>query len=158
MCNAHGGLAPQVRAAGLRRTAEADARKAFGRLSDHAVAVEDPFSELAKLAGEAIAWKDYAAGRIADLEQIDSTDMKGTEQVRAQVVLFERAMDRCGVILKDYAKLGIEDRLARVTEAQKVTIVRAVNAAFDEFGEAGREPALRAAAERVLARELTRRT
>lgn len=134
VCRSHGGAAKQVKAKAAERTAEQDARKAFGKLSDHAVPVDDPFAEFAKLAGEAVAWKDWAAGRIADLERIDSTDAKGTEQVRAQVALFERAMDRCAGFLRDFAKLGIEDRMSRVTVAQRVAIVRAIESVMAHLG------------------------
>lgn len=152
VCRSHGGAAKQVKAKAAERTAEQDARKAFGKLSDHAVPVDDPFAEFAKLAGEAVAWKDWAAGRIADLERIDSTDAKGTEQVRAQVALFERAMDRCAGFLRDFAKLGIEDRMSRVTVAQRVAIVRAIESVMAHLGVAGEE---RPVVDAILARELS---
>lgn len=151
VCRFHGGAAPQVRAKGLERVAEAEARLAFGRLTDHSTPVDNPFDALARTVGEVVAWKDFCAGRIADLEQMRSTDEKGAEQINAMVALFERSLDRAVGALATISKLGIEERLARVNERQADAVIRAVEAGLAEAGVTG---ARVAAAKRVVAREL----
>lgn len=127
VCATHGGAAPQVRAAAAKRESEAEIRRALARL-DVAV-VEDPLTELGRLAGQVVAWKDALAERVNELTSIRyAASGAGTEQLRSEVALFERAMDRCAAVLGLIAKLDIDQRLARITEQQADVVVRAVDA------------------------------
>jgi hypothetical protein len=45
-----------------------------------------------------------------------STD--GGEAIRGEIVLWERAMDRCLAVLGTIAKLNIDERLVRINERQ----------------------------------------
>lgn len=153
VCRFHGGAAPQVRAKGMERVVEAEARKTFGRMSEHAEPVSNPFDALARTVGEVIAWKDFCAARIGDLEHLRSTDEKGAEQIDAMVALFERSLDRAVGALATISKLGIEERLARVNERQADAVVRAVDAALVAAGLSG---ARVTEARQVVARELRR--
>lgn len=154
MCKAHGAGAPQVRAAAAARAAEAEMRTAFGRLGEHSTPVDDPFTALSEVAGEVVAWKAFCAGRIAELEEVRTLDAKGTEQVHALIGLFERALDRCVSTLATIAKLDIDARLARISERQADTVVRAVDAALAVAGVTDTERV--AAAKAVVGRELRR--
>lgn len=149
----HGGRLPRIRAAATRNVVEAEARKTFGRMSEHAEPVSNPFDALARTVGEVIAWKDFCAARIADLEHLRSTDEKGAEQIDAMVALFERSLDRAVGALATISKLGIEERLARVNERQADAVVRAVDAALVAAGLSG---ARVTEARQVVARELRR--
>lgn len=151
VCYYHGGAAPQVRAKATERLVEAEARRTFGRLVEHAEPVRNPFDALARAVGEVVAWKDFCAGRIADLEHMRSTDEKGAEQIDAMVALFERSMDRAVSALATISKLGIEERLARVSERQADAVVRAVDAALVDAGVSGQRMTR---ARQVVAREL----
>lgn len=137
VCRFHGGAAPQVRAKGMERVVEAEARKTFGRLADHARPVENPLDALATTAGEIVAWKDFCAQQIADLQELRSTDDKGTEQINALVALFERSLDRAVAALATISKLNIEDRLAKITEVQARAVVAALEAGFAAAGVTG---------------------
>jgi hypothetical protein len=59
---------------------------------------------------------------------------EGGEQLRAEVSVLERAMDRCGRLLVDIAKLNIEERLAKITETQARLVSDALAATFREMG------------------------
>lgn len=95
--------------------------------------VGDPLTALSLLAGEVLAWKDEMARHVGMLHSIRySTDT--AEQTRAEVTLFERAMDRCATVLVQIAKLNIDERLAAITEQQATMLTNALFAAFDEAG------------------------
>lgn len=93
----------------------------------------DPFSALQQLAGEALELKRYCADRLATLEQLRYEGHAG-EQLRAEVGLFERAIDRAQKFALDLAKLNLEDRLVRVTEQQGRMLAQAVEAALQAVG------------------------
>ncbi len=150
VCRFHGGKAPQVQAAGHLRLVEQDMRASLARLDVDPVG--DPFTELSKLAGQVVAWKDALAAKVNELTTIRYEAMgAGTEQLRAEVALFERALDRCVAVLVAIAKLDIDARLAAISERQADAVVRAVDAAISAAGITG--PAA-LAARQVAAREL----
>jgi len=117
VCYYHGSPAPQVQFAGVKRYEEKRARAWLERQGFDKV--EDPVEALAELAGEVVAVKDYFR------EQIDKLryEHRAGEQLRAEVALYERALDRCHRVLSDITRLGIAERKARISEAQAVMIL-----------------------------------
>jgi hypothetical protein len=126
-CKLHGGSAPSGRIAG----AEQQARAELARLN--VPPVENALTALAAIAGEVVAWKDVLAAKVNDLSSL-RYKTEGGEQLRAEVALWERALDRCGKFLVDMAKLDIDERLARVTEQQAEQISAALTAVLAEMG------------------------
>jgi hypothetical protein len=150
VCRFHGGQARQVKAAGALRLAEEEARKGLARLD--VSPVEDPFTALSELAGQVVAWKDQLAAKVNDLTTIRYEAMgAGTEQLRAEVALFERALDRCASVLGLIAKLNIDERMARISEKQAEALLRALSAGLAHAGVTGHRAA---EARAVAAREL----
>lgn len=150
VCRMHGGAARQVRAAAAERLLDAEVRSTLARLDVDPV--DDPLTELSKLAGQVCAWRDAIAQRVNELTSIRySADGAGTEQLRTEVALFERALDRCASVLVAMARLGIDDRLVRISERQADAVVRAVDAAISAAGVTGTEAA---SARQAVAREL----
>lgn len=150
VCRMHGGLAPQVLAKAKMRLAEQEIRAGLAQLG--VTAVEDPFTELSKLAGQVVSFKDQLAAKVNELTSIRyEAPGAGTEQLRAEVALFERALDRCAAVLGLIVKLDIDTRMARISERQADAVVRAVDAAISAAGITG--PAA-LAARQVAAREL----
>lgn len=150
VCRKHGGAAPQVQAKAKLRLAEQEIRAGLAKLDVQAV--DDPLTELSKLAGQVVAWKDALAAKVNELTALRYEAMgAGTEQLRAEVALWERALDRCAAVLGLIAKLDIDSRLAAISERQADAVVRAVDAAIAAAGITG--PAA-VQARQVAAREL----
>lgn len=161
VCGSHGGRAPQVKSAAALRLAEEEARRGLALLDVDPVS--DPFTALAELAGQVIAFKNQLAGQVNALtgEPCGSCGGggrlryeaagAGTEQLRSEVSLFERALDRCASVLGLIAKLNIDERMARINERQAEAVIRAVDAALASAGVTG--PAA-LSARQVAAREL----
>lgn len=103
LCRVHGGDNPSIRAAGVRRraakAAEADARAALGFTMDGKV--EDPLGAMEGLAAMAVAMTSALAERVNALTHIRYDAIgPGTEQLRSEVALLERSMDRTARMLE----------------------------------------------------------
>lgn len=116
-CKLHGGSAPSGRKAGARMLAEKQAAASLAEMGVREIT--DPVGELIRIVSEIVSFKDFWAAHVAELGgDIDYTDDKQTENVRAVVGAYERALDRSERALVNLNRLGIEDRLARVQERQ----------------------------------------
>lgn len=130
-CGMHGGKNHTTE---QRRHEEITNRKInriIGRLNIEPV--EDPLTALKLLAGEALAWKATLAELVGDLEQIRYR-AENAEQIRGEVALFERAMDRCASVLGLIAKLNIDERLAAISEQQAQMLSNALFASYEAAG------------------------
>ncbi|MFD9564355.1 hypothetical protein [Streptomyces sp. NPDC059994] len=152
VCGAHGGKAPQNRAAANRRKADAEvdarARRLWARID--ATPVDNPLLALQQVAGEVLAFKDACAGMVNQLQEIRYQGAAG-EQLRAEIVLYERAMDRAGNFLAKLAQLNIDERLAAISERQAEAVIGAIEAALAYAGITGET---RVKAKQVAARRL----
>jgi hypothetical protein len=133
VCRWHGGAAPQVKAAAARRVAAHEALAALARRG--VTPVGNPLAALAELAGEILAVKDVFRERAAQLgeETWRYEDAKGAEQLRAELALYERALDRSARVLEAIARLKIDERLAAVTEQQGQTLAAVVVAVLERL-------------------------
>jgi hypothetical protein len=130
-CRKHLGNAPTVAKAAERDRLEHEAREALAVLDMQPV--DDPLTELQKLAGQVLAWKNAIGRMVNELESIRYRGEFG-EQLRSEVALFERAMDRCERVLVAMARLNIDERLVKITEAQGKLVTEVVLAAFRDVG------------------------
>jgi len=96
--------------------------------------ISNPLQTLLEVAEEALLWKDEMKRRVIALQADEwRYEAQGMgEQVRAEITLYERAIERLARMLVMIAKLGIEERLARVSERQVLLIERAVALAIEE--------------------------
>jgi hypothetical protein len=155
VCRMHGGKAPQVQRKAAERVLIAEAREVVRkqRLSDYAaVPVTDPLVALQQVAGEMVQIKDFLKDRVEDLRlEITGYDDKGQEQLRATLAGYMSMLNSVSGTLGAIAKLNIEERMARVTEAQVMIMMRALEATLATLGITG-APAVNA--RQVFGRQL----
>lgn len=80
----------------------------------------NPLFALSQLAIEVVTMKNHLLERVAKLSQDDWTygDRLGIEQVRAEIQLYERAVDRTARLLVDIGRLNLDERLVKISERQ----------------------------------------
>ena len=125
VCYKHGGTTPNVKRAALDRRNEYMARM---KLANQAQArgidrIEDAVEELELIASEAKAFKDICWARVQAIKDDWRYSTAAGEQLRAEVALYERAMDRCEKVLVNYVRLGIADKRVKIAEAQAMLLV-----------------------------------
>lgn len=137
VCVAHGARAPQVKEAAARRlaTAAVQADAAALLAAEGVGPIGDPYDSLERLATEVMAVKRAAAARVNALgSAIRYTSGQGAEQLRAEVALYERSLDRAVKILETLSKLGLDERRVQVQEKladQVGGVIEAVLAELD---------------------------
>lgn len=122
----------------------------------HPDPIGNPLEELLDLAAEIKAFKDAMRGVASYLysrDRMRSAHDKVGEQLRAEIMLYERAQERLGSILVQIAKLGIETKLASIEVRQRELIEQALTLAIQA---AGGDLAQQDTARTVLIRELAR--
>lgn len=62
------------------------------------------------------------------------TDRTGSEQIRSEVVLYERAMDRTARVLKDISKMALDSKIVSLGKAQTELMVRILMSTINELG------------------------
>jgi hypothetical protein len=97
--------------------------------------VANPLQALLELADEALRFKEECGRRVVALETHEwRYEHIAGEQIRGDILIYERAMDRAMRMLLAVSRLGIEERLARVTERQAVLVEQAIVHALEESG------------------------
>lgn len=132
VCWWHGAGTPNVQRAAVRRANNWYAKKMALRMLETAgyERIDDPVEALAHLAGEVWAAKEFFRSKIDELRYQSATG----EQLRSEVALYERALDRCMKVLDVMARLNISDRRTEIAEQQAVMIASAVQRMFDRLG------------------------
>lgn len=159
VCKVHGGMAPQVRNKGAERVARAQATKraqakATAVLAHEGVkAVEDPIEELGKLASSSQALMQALGERVNSLQQIDHLDQKDGLQVRVEVELYERAMDRTARLLDMLARHGYMERQVTIAETEALLVAGVVKRVIAALGLTKDQ---QAQAQKMLAEEFRR--
>ncbi len=98
--------------------------------------IEDPIRELAALGGEILDLKDILAAKVAELRDWTTSDSFDREGIKAVLGAYERALERCQRLLVDMAKLDLDTRLVRLSEAQADMLERVIEVvlALPELG------------------------
>lgn len=106
VCQLHGGNLPTVRAKGetdrAAKQLEADLNAVLGYTLDGKV--PDLLAAMEGLAAMALAQVTALGARVNGLNRLRYESNIGTEQLRAEVALLERSMDRAGKMLELVAK------------------------------------------------------
>lgn len=131
VCYIHGARSPQVRKAAKRRLEEAKVVSKF--LKDYPIrAIDDPIVALQSLTSEAQAFYSFVSQHVA---AIDVDDWAGEEgKLSAYVALLERAQAQAQRFLSDWVRLGLEERLVRLSERQAEAIGRVIDGVLNSLG------------------------
>ena len=135
VCYRHGGKAPQAKRSAELRLAEDKARKMLAQLNVEPVG--NALEALALVAGQCVAWKDACAAMVNKLhaDEIRYSGREGgalTEQVRAELLLWERSLDRCITALSQMARLNLDERLVTIEEGKARLLAQAFADALTE--------------------------
>lgn len=131
VCAMHGGSAPQVRAKAQERQLEAGADASLRKLwvgLDDARPVKDPVAAMERLAGALEQLVDEAGAKVASLQSVAGG--KDLTQLRAEVVLLERALGHLRALLVDMARLGLAERQVELQQEQAQLVTGAFMAAL----------------------------
>lgn len=135
-CKLHGGSTiSHIRSAEVAE-AERVVREVFGKAVE-VTPIDNPLAVYAQFAGRVMAWLDLMDSLLTNARSPSYSSELNGEQIRGEVILFERAMDRANTVLGTYAKLNIDDRLSRITEVQQAMVVQAIEAALATAGVTG---------------------
>lgn len=135
VCYYHGGATRHAKNAAAARTAQAELDEQIRNtlISLDIEPVDNPLDELARLAGEARAFKNELARHVEALTELRYRG-GGGEQIRAELTLYRDALRDLGSLLVQIARLNIDERLARVSERQAEIVADAIGAVLNELG------------------------
>ena len=134
-CSWHGGSSPSGGQSAAEKRIEDQARKLL--YQHDAPPASNPLLALQALAGRALAMEAAIGETVNRLGAIRYDTETGGEQLRAEVAVMERAMDRCGKLLVDIARLNIDERLVKIEEDKAKVIIEAIEIALAAAGIRG---------------------
>jgi hypothetical protein len=130
VCKIHGSASPQAKRKAQLRLVETEARARLKRMDIEPVT--DPFTELQRLAGRALAWERIVSEVVDGIGTWRYESPTG-EQMRAELGMFERALAGCRQTLVDLARLHVDDRVLRIREREADLFERAMLATFRDL-------------------------
>jgi hypothetical protein len=136
-CKLHGGCSPGIAKAARERLIERGARMELARLD--VAPVEDALTELSKLAGQILAWRDAFAEKVNELTSVRYESEHSGEQLASEIAVFERAMDRCINVLTAIARLKIDERLVKIEQRKVDLVADALTRTLGELGLDGNQ-------------------
>jgi hypothetical protein len=134
-CKLHGGAGPMPTRGAEAERLDHEARLLFGKTVT-ATPIDNPLTAYAAFAGRVMAWMNAMDELLDDLKSPRYGSENG-EQIRGEVQLFERSMDRCNAVLSSYARLKIDERLTVIAEDKKQMVLQAIDLAFATAGVSG---------------------
>ncbi len=120
---------------------------------ENLVPVDNPLQQLQLLAAETLRYKEILADKVEELRSWTYENIDNHEDIRAILSAYERALERAQRAMVDMARLGIQERLVRLSEVQAELIKGVIMAVLDSR-EMGLSRELRQTGRTILAREL----
>lgn len=137
VCFKHGGGSPQVKAKAVQRLEVERVTAEVGRVVGRRPQVrtlEDVLDALVDLAGEAVEWKETLGEKVDALTSLRYVAPgAGTEQLRAEVALYERAMDRAAKFVDLVGKFDFESIRVRLSAGQGALLANVIREILDDL-------------------------
>lgn len=152
VCYHHGGAAKQVREKANMRLATLKIEKNVEAVLAHEgiTAIEDPLDELGKLASASTAMMQALGARVNALKELAQLDFKGSLDLKVEVGLYERAMDRTHRLLDSLVKHGYAERQITIAENEALLVAGVIRRVVSALGLT---PEQQATAQTLLAEE-----
>jgi hypothetical protein len=129
VCGNHGGKSPRALLGAKMTLAQDKAMRELARLDLEPV--DNALEALQRHAAITVAWRDKCAELVNLLEgRIRYESSVRIEQVRSEILLFERAMDRCTATLAALARCQVDERITTIRERDAQMIAAAMAAAL----------------------------
>jgi hypothetical protein len=133
VCYVHGGASPQAKAKAAVRLAEERAMTEIARLQVEPVG--NALEALQQHAGIVVRWRDECAAMAEDLgDRIRYESAQGIEQLRSEMALWERALDRATVTLTALARCQVDERLAQISQRKAEVLAAALAGSLGTAG------------------------
>lgn len=152
VCYHHGGAAKQVREKANMRLATQKIEKNVEAVLAHEgiTAIEDPLAELGKLASASTAMMQALGARVNALKELAQLDFKGSLDLKVEVGLYERAMDRTHRLLDSLVKHGYAERQITIAENEALLVAGVIRRVVSALGLTAEQ---QATAQTLLAEE-----
>lgn len=136
ICRMHGGAAKQNREAAARRLATQRIEQEAGAVLAHQgiTAVEDPLAELGKLASASKAMTEALGARVNALTELEHFDDKRSPDLKAEVQMYERALDRTHRLLDSLVKHGYAERQISIAEQEALLVAGVIRRVIAGLG------------------------
>ena len=129
VCYKHGGASPQAKAAAQVRLAEQKAMTEIARLQVEPVG--NALEALQHHVAVVLRWRDDCAAKVDDLDgRIRYESTQRIEQLRSEIAIWERALDRATVALTALARCQTDERLAQISQRTADTLAAALAASL----------------------------
>lgn len=152
VCYHHGGANPVVRAKAQERLRvqkiEAHATKVLA--TEGLAGIEDPLTELSKMASSSQALMLSLGARVNSLQELEHFDAKNSPTIKAEVQMYERAMDRTARLLESLVKAGYTERQVQIQENEAMLVAGVLKRTIAALGLT---PQQQAQAQVILAEE-----
>jgi hypothetical protein len=151
VCWNHGGANPKARAAATIRILSLKTLEDAEPMAN----IGEVYNELLAIAGITRQWRKILTERVAQLEELDQWGGDAGRQIKVDVIVFERALERSAKIAEMIVRLNLEERKQALDEqlaGQVAAVVRAILLDLELTPEQERQAAIVAPAR---LRELT---
>lgn len=133
VCRWHGGMSPNTKRRAAERVAEYQVREIIElREAKPMRSLRDVYEEMMDTASAARLWRQILQERVAELQVLGYAGVTA-EQVKADVLLFERALDRSAKITDSIARLNLEERRQVLDEKTGRTIADVIQAVMRDL-------------------------
>jgi hypothetical protein len=152
VCYHHGGSAPQTIAAAKQRlkTREVEAYADSVLAHEGIEAIDDPLGELSRLASGSKKLMEALGARVNSLDQLEHFDAKNSPAIKAEVLMYERALDRTARLLESLVKAGYAERQIKIQESEALMVAGVLKRTIAALGLT---PEQQQRAQQVLAEE-----